>query len=334
MTRELVVLDCGPGLTVQDRGRPGYIASGASVGGAADFDALHEGATLLNQSVGCAALEMAGSGGKFRVTKPARIALTGAAMTAQINETSIHWNCSYPLLPEDILTIGQMRKGNYGYLSVGGGIATPTFLGSRSTHLVARIGEPVRAGSKLPLGADSGQGIGLCLTSTDRFNGGTIRILPSVQTERFSDAEISRLQNTEFTRDPRGNRMGARMAFEGAPFHADGLHSLVSEMVVPGDIQITGDGTPFVLLGECQTTGGYPRIGTVIPSDIPHIAQARPGDPIRFQMIPREQALAAYAAHQKHLQQLKPYPRVRDPHDIPDLLAYQLISGAVSGEEK
>ena len=336
MSRALLVNRAGPGVTVQDQGREGYLDQGHSPGGAADALALAEGAALLGQPASTAAIELAGMGGIFQAQGNLRIALTGAPMQASIEGEPIAWNASHPLYNGQKLTLGAALRGNYGYLHIGGGIATPPFLGSRSTHLVAHIGAPLADGTTLPIGGDPGIDTGLTLDVVDRFSGGTIRIVPSVQTARFATAELERLQTTTFSRDARGNRMGARMAFDGAPFVAQGQLNLLSEMVVPGDIQVTGDGTPFVLLGECQTTGGYPRIGTVIPPDIPRVAQARAGDPLRFQFITRDQALAIYRTAQSLLKALPQTvrPLIRNPHDIRDLLSYQLVDGMIKGDEE
>jgi len=188
----------------------------------------------------------------------------------------------------------------------------------------------------LPIAEDSGNRTGLTLDATERFGGGVLRTVPGIQAGQFDAGTLSRLEGTEFTRDPRGNRMGARMAFEGPAFSAERQLDTLSESIMPGDIQIVGDGAPFVLLGECQTTGGYPRIGTVIPPDIPLVAQARPGDPLRFRFVRRDEALAAYGSFRNLLATLPQAtrPLVRDPHDIPDLLAYQLIGGAITGNEE
>lgn len=336
MTRALIVLRCGPGTTVQDLGRFGYLDAGMSPGGAADELALHEGAALLGQSPDLAALELASLGGIFEAPCDIRIALTGAPMLATVGGEPITWNTSHIVHRGQRLSLGNATRGNYSYLHLGGGIATEPFLGSRSTHLVSHIGKPVAEGARLPIGNDPGGDTGLTLDVEDRFTGGTIRIIPSVQTDRFDAATLERLETTTFSRDARGNRMGARMAFDGAPFAAEGQLNILSEMVVPGDIQVTGDGTPFVLLGECQTTGGYPRIGTVIPPDIPLVAQARAGDPLHFRFITRPQALAAYRAYRALLDGLPkaPRPLIRNPHDIPDLLSYQLIGGVTAGDEE
>ena len=336
MIRCLHVLRCGPGITVQDQGHTGCLQVGLSTGGAADRLALQEGAVLLRQSAASAALELTGIGGAFDASTDIRIALTGAPTHAEIDGECIACNASHWLRRGQTLTVGHSARGNYSYLNVGGGIDTPPFLGSRSTHLAARIGEPVTMGAALPLGEDPGDRTGLTIDVPDRFSGGELRVVASVQTSQFDAETLARLQKTDFTRDPRGNRMGARLAFDGLPFRAERQFDILSESVVPGDIQIVGDGAPFVLLGECQTTGGYPRIGTVIPPDLPLVAQARPGDLINFRFIDHDEAIAAHDNFQSRQANMPQAvrPLVRNPHDIPDLLAYQLIGGAVAGNEE
>lgn len=322
----------GPGLSVQDMGRPGYLGRGLSRGGAADRLALCEGAALLGQSPELAAIEMAGMGGTFEADADLRIALTGAPMTAEIEGTRLAWNASHPLPAGARLTIGAVRAGSYGYLHVGGGIDTPPILGARAAHLVAGIGALLKGGDTLPVGPDRGGETGQLLDVADRFNGGAVRIVASIQTSLFAAEEIERLQSSPLTRGARGNRMGVRLEPEGQGFHVEGGRNVVSEVIVPGDIQITGDGMPFVLLAECQTTGGYPRIGTVLPCDLPLVAQAPAGAQFRFRMIPRDKALEVERAEVRRRSELPRArrPLIRDPRRMPDLLSYQLISGAIA----
>ena len=91
---------------------------------------------------------------------------------------------------------------------------------------------------------------------------------------------------------------------------------------------------PFVLIAECQTTGGYPRIATVIPADLPKIVQAAPGARITFRRVGHDEALAAEARYRAEIAALprRIEPLVRDPADIENLSTYQLISGVTSGE--
>ena len=336
MTRALILRRAGPGVTVQDTGRPGYLAFGLSRGGAADRLALAEGAALLGQDTGFAALEMAGAGGEFEATDDMRIALTGAVMRAHIDGTAIQWNASHRLPIGARLNIGAATRGVYGYLHIGGGVQTVPKLGARSAHLAAGIDAPLTPGTHLPIGPDSKAApVGLRLTPEPRLDGGLIRVVPSLQTNVFAPAERDRFEATTFRRDARGNRMGVRILPDGEGFHTETGLTVLSEVIVPGDIQITGDGTPFILLSECQTTGGYPRIGSVLPCDLPRVVQAAPGATFRFQFLPLEDAVAVETAEAQRRARLHTTvePLIRNPHDIADLLAYQLIDGATAGDD-
>lgn len=324
----LIIHEAGPGVSVQDRGRPGFLAVGLSRGGAADRLALDEAEALLGHAG--AALEMAGFGGTFSFERPVRFALTGAPMQADLDGMRLTWHAVHRAAPGQVLRIGGAISGVYGYLSVGGGLATQRQLASRATHRIAGLGCPVTPGMRLPLGDDPGGEAGLVLPVGDRFRGGVLRVVASVQTETFSDAVLSSFLDTDFTRTARGNRQGIELEAGGKKFAAaDGL-SVLSELIVPGDIQMTGDGQPFVLLAECQTTGGYPRIATVIPPDMPRAAQCAPGAGVRFDMVSLDEAVDAMrrAAEARKALPAKAAPLLRDPATV-NLLDYNLISGVV-----
>lgn len=332
--RALKVHRIAPGATVQDGGRAGYMAFGVSRGGAADRLALVEGAALLRQSPECAALELPGSGGVFEATEPMRIALTGAPMRVTLDGAPLVWNASHRMGAGMRLEIGGATGGSYGYLHVGGGLDTPLHLGARSAHLAAGIGAVVQAGEALPVGPDARDEVGLFLPQDSRFDGGVLRLVESFQTGLFDAATRARFAQTVFTRDARANRMGMRLNSEGDGFSASEGLNILSESILPGDIQITGDGTPYLLLNESQTTGGYPRIGTVIPADLPRAVQTGAGGQLRFEFVPREEALKAQQRMTDYIAQVPKLcmPLVRDPSQIRDLLSYQLISGATAGD--
>lgn len=336
MTAALRVHRVSPGATLQDYGRDGYLAYGLSRGGAADRLALAEGAALLRQDPGLAALELPGSGGVFEATADIRIALTGAPMRAQVEGTLLAWNASHRLAKGVRLEIGAMLAGSYGYLHVGGGFDTAPLLGSRSAHLAAGVGGPVRAGDELPLGADPKDLTGMTFAADRRFEGGVIRLVASLQTDLFDAETRDRFASTAFVRDARANRMGMRLTSDGAGFSAMGGLNILSETIVPGDIQVTGDGTPFLLLAESQTTGGYPRIGTVIPADLAKAVQTPANGRLNFQFVTRDEALRAEERSRAYVRDLPKscIPLVRDPALMRDLLSYQLISGAIAGGEE
>lgn len=333
---QLVVHSAGPGVTVQDLGRPGWKAQGLSTGGAADPLALFEAAALLGTDPRDAVIEMMGFGGTFSADRDIRFALTGARMQARIETEAIERNITYVLHAGEKLIIGGVMEGVFGYLAIAGGIATDPILESRATHLTAGIGGRLADGDVLPLGEDPDtQRVASKLPGNDRFHGGTIRVMPGPQTDLFSAETRAAFTAQTFQRSPKGNRQGIRLSYEGTPIATEGSLTHVSDLIVPGDIQIAGQGVPYILLAECQTTGGYPRIGSVIPEDLPKIAQAAPGTPLNFTFLTVEEADATALSGKARMSQLAALcaPLVRDPHDIADLLRYQLISGATPGDD-
>jgi len=332
----LIIKRITPGVTLQDAGRPGYLAQGLSRGGAADPLALAEGAALLGQDPGLAALEMAGAGGEFEADEDLRIALTGAPMQVSIEGTLLVWNASHLLPRGSRLKIGGCTRGNYGYLHIGGGIASALHLGSRSSHAGAGLGQMLQNGTRLTIGSEAGgKAAGQRLDIEDRFEGGTLHLLRGPQSHLFSARQIAQFEAAQFRRDRRGNRMGAGLSSDQVDLTSARGLKVLSEVIVPGDVQITGDGTPFVLLSDCQTMGGYPRIGTVLPSHLPKVAQARPGTAFRFQFVSQEEAaeIEARAAARRAELPKSLRPLVRDPATMQDLLAYQLISGVTAGDD-
>ncbi|AUH32140.1 biotin-dependent carboxyltransferase family protein [Paracoccus tegillarcae] len=322
-------------LSVQDLGRPGHIAQGLSRGGAMDRLALIEAGALLGLKSVVAGIEMAGTGGLFTVDQPTRIALTGAAMTATLNDAPLQWQACHLIAPGQRLRIGGAQAGAYSYLVPAGGVLTPEWLDSRAAHLNIGIGAILTSGQKLKIGTDRApETPSLIITVAPRFQGGTIRMMDGPQTSLFSDHVLATFCQTTFARAPRGNRQGVRLDAD-ARFASDHAGSLASDMLLPGDLQMTGDGVPYVLLAECQTMGGYPRIGSVIPADLAQIAQTPPGGQIRFQRITLEQADALFRDEAGQLRDAAARCRylTRDPAMMADLLSYQLVGGMTRGDE-
>ncbi|MBE3640447.1 5-oxoprolinase subunit C family protein [Mangrovicoccus algicola] len=322
-------------MSVQDGGRPGKLALGLSRGGAMDLLALCEAAALLGREDVPAGIEMAGAGGRFAVTAPMRIALTGAPMAATLDGARLRWDAAHPVAAGQVLQLGAMAEGLYSYLVPAGGIATDPWLGSRAAHLAIGIGARLSAGEALRCGADPDPAApARAIRVAPRFAGGTARVIDGPQTGLFDAEVLDAFFAATFIRAPRGNRQGVAL---DAPrrFASDHAAGLASDVIQPGDLQMTGDGLPYVLMAECQTMGGYPRIGTVIPEDLPMVAQAAPGARLRFRRIGTEEADRAWStpADWRRRAAATLGPLLRDPADIPDLLSYTLISGVTAGDE-
>ena len=323
MTARVEVLSCGPLITVQDRGRPGYLHLGLARGGAADRRALDEAMALLGRDG--AGFELQASAARLRTTEATSVALTGRPMRAALEGRGLRWGACHDLGPGQVLEVRPEGAG-YSYLHFGGGLLGDPVMGSLSAHAIAGIGRTLRGGDAIAFRPRRVPARAL-LDAPDRFDGGVLRCVPGPQTRLFPAEEITRFLATIFVRDPRGNRQGVRLDFEGPGFETADQLGLLSDFILPGDVQMTGDGTPFVLGPECQTTGGYPRIATVIEADLPRAMQAPPGARISFRMVDRAEALAARPGPPAAV------PLVRDPRDMDDLLSHQLVSGVVSATD-
>lgn len=322
-------------VTVQDMGRPGHLAQGLSRGGAADRLALIEAAALLGARAPLAGLEMAGAGGVFSVDAPMRVALTGAPMAATLDGAPLRWNATHRIEPGARLRIAGAEAGVYGYLVPAGGLATPDWLGSRAAHLAIGIGAPLAAGAVLAVTPDPApETEARVIAVSNRFQGGTARLMDGPQTGLFDAEALDAFCATAFRRGARGNRQGVQLS-AGARFVAAEAAGLASDLIGPGDVQSTGDGVPYVLLAECQTVGGYPRLGTVVAEDLPLIAQAAPGTVLRFRRVGAEEAARACRDETVLLREAaaRCSSLVRDPALIPDLLSYQLIGGVTRGDD-
>lgn len=327
MTRRLILQTVGPAVSIQDNGRAGGMGVGLSRSGAADRMGLLKACALLDQPIGAAAIEMAGFGGTFEFSDLTRFALTGAEMRATLNGEPLEWNATHLAGPGAVLSIGAAEKGVYGYLMVAGGIETEVELGGRGYHRIAGLGQALAAGDVLPLGEDKDIAAALLRLQRKTKLTTQIRFMPGPQTDLFSDDALQTFAATQFRRSPKANRQGVRLDHEGAPFSVGSQLNQVSDFISEGDIQMTGDGTPYVLLADCQTMGGYPRIGTVLPCDVPRVAQAMPGDVLSFELVSLEAAEALWQSEDTMVSSFRArcFPRVRDPREMADLLAFELI---------
>lgn len=328
----IVVERAGPLMTVQDLGRPGLSAQGLSRGGAMDRMAVIEAAALLGGPA-AAGIEMAGVGGVFRVTRPMRIALTGAAMQATLGDTPLRWHATHRVEPGQVLRIGGAQGGVYGYLTPAGGLGTPEWLGSRSVHLSAGLGRRLAEGDSLPVLPDPAPDMPTCRIEP-QAHPDSIRVMDGPQTALFPDGVLDAFFSTTFIRSAQGNRQGVRLDAD-RDFSTAMAAGLASDVIGPGDLQMTGDGVPFVLMAECQTIGGYPRIGTILPADLPVIAQAAPGARLRFRRVTLAEASSTWQDDAMMLAaaRRRVHPVLRDPRDVSDLLAYQLVGGVTRGDD-
>jgi antagonist of KipI len=286
----LLVRRAGFLTTVQDLGRSGYRASGVSVGGALDPHALRVANLLVGNNENAAGLELTLGMVRFQFETDRLIAWCGGPFEARIGDEAVGAGRVARVNAGEELQLTSPPEGARAWLAVSGGIDVPAVLGSRSTDLRSRFGgvdgRALRDGDRLRLGLEArlprvAQRVATWFAPNEwssRLN--THPYLHIVRGAEWSQFATDTLTSGAFTVSPESDRMGVRL---GGPIVARRTSGdLQSEAVAPGTIQVPPNGQPILLLGDCQTIGGYPKIAHVITVDLASAAQLRPGDTVRF----------------------------------------------------
>lgn len=285
----------GPLTTVQDRGRQGYAAQGFPECGACD-QALYRAANLAAGNLsGEAALEFTGIGPELCFDSPCIAVIAAYGLEPTCGGRPVPVGAPFRIRAGEILRIGEVTQGMRGYLAVHGGFPVPQVAGSRSTDLRCRLGgfggRRLETGDVLELpptvtdlvfqALDRAAGrIGNLIPHREREQVCVLRAVPGPQDGILGHAMLRRLYGTELRVSVQSDRMGLRL--EGTPLPLKTGTDLISDAVITGNVQITSEGLPVILLCDHQTTGGYVKPLTVIPSDLGKAAQLRPGDRVRI----------------------------------------------------
>lgn len=321
--------------TVQDKGRPGFLSQGFQESGACDKYAMKLANLLagnLEEPEKAAVVEFTLNGGEIRFTSDEIIALAGADMKPSLNGQPIPMCCPVPVEEGDVLTLGFAVKGLRTYMALYGGISVPVVMGSRSTNLKCRLGgfkgRPLRVGDVLESGKNQEQIVylkerlkgrekaflmgeeepWLCLPSNPyRYYGSErfvlLRAVPGPQDEAFTENGLKTFIRTPYRLSKDCDRMACRL--EGTPIEMKHGADIISDGIVEGSVQVSASGLPMVLMADHQTAGGYAKIATVISTDIPALAQLRPGDWVTFQYVTPHEAVAASRKEEKKLSMIK-----------------------------
>ncbi len=289
----LEIIEPGPLTSVQDLGRPGFRHLGVTAGGAADAISARVANRLVGNPDGAALLECCLGGPLLKFHQNTRLAFVGWADLRSGSVIEVEAG-------EEIDLRSRLRNVR-GYVAIAGGIAVPQVMGSRATDLRSGFGgffgRTLKAGDRLPLGtAQTGPKPGTWRVGWPESAGPgrmiELRFLPGMQMAWFSPDAKRAFRGSVFTVSPMADRMGVRL--DGAALGLSEPRELVSQAVVPGSIQVPPDGQPIVLMPECQTIGGYPQIGHVMSADLPKLARAWPGTPIRFREVSLDEARRAW----------------------------------------
>ncbi|MCC3704966.1 biotin-dependent carboxyltransferase family protein [Rouxiella badensis] len=296
-----------PGLytTLQDLGRFGFEDCGVPPSGAMDEMSFAIANALVGNDPATGALEFTLTGATLRLTgsQPCSFAVTGdVAMT--LDGVAVAPYRRLTLLPGNQLRITRTLSGARGYLAVAGGFDVKPVMGSVSTLMRAGLGgfngRQLQKGDWLPLAPaphrtilDTGEPEQRLMPQRERR---PIRVIAGPQDDHFDAQALREFLSNEYRVSEQSDRMGYRLS--GPPIaHSKGFN-IVSDAISRGSIQIPGNGQPIVAMNDRQTTGGYPKIATVVRADLARLGQAKPGDRLRFETVSVDKAELLWAGRQ------------------------------------
>lgn len=326
----LCVLRSGPLTTVQDLGRDGCAAEGFRRCGAADSYGARLANLLIGNNPGDALLETTLQGPELQFVTAAVFALAGAEADAALDGQPVPFYTPCFAPAGSRLTIGAARTGLRSYLAVWGGIAVPPVRGSRATDLACHLGgfagRALCPGDVLPLTRTGQEATAhwaeLRRRHLDRplgdptvCHGGSpwrqlgetrlplLRAVPGPQQDAFPPIAREIFTHGVYRLTADCNRMACKL--QGPVLETVAGSDILSDGIVEGSVQVSGNGQPIVMLADHQTTGGYAKIATVISADLPALAQLRPGQSVAFDWVDPARAVAAARRQAALLQQVK-----------------------------
>ena len=289
----LQIQRAGIASSVQDSGRFGMLQMGIPPAGAMDWGALISGQRQLGHLQDEAAIEVAYGDFVASPVEDCHIVVTGAPVSLSIDHKPVSHASVHAVAGGQTLSMKTAAEGVYSYLHISGGIAVTPQFASRSTSPREGVGGLnggyLKNGDVLPIGEASSSGgrADPQLITVRARETLWLRFVPGFQYAELSETAIKSLLQSDYVVTPKANRMGVTLT--GATIET-GIHTLLSEATCHGAIQIPPDGKPIILLNDRQTVGGYPKPGAVIRSDCLRLAQARPGQKVRFAVCSPEEA--------------------------------------------
>lgn len=307
------VIHPGALTTVQDLGRYGYQRYGVPVGGAMDKFSLRVANLLVGNKENEGALEATVLGPKLKALRQVRVAFAGADLSPKINGQPCPTWSSLAIEEGDLISFGTPRSGCRAYLGISGGISVPLIMGSYATHIrlgLGGLGRALAKGDVIRVKEErrrSRDWIDPYQLAKEQIpiytHESVIRVILGPQKEYFTKQGLRSFLGGDYVITPETDRMGYRL--RGPKVE----HSLGADVITdgtpPGSVQVPGDGMPIILVADGQATGGYAKIAVVITPDQDKLAQAKPGDRIRFQKVTIDKAHLLLAEMENKIQGIK-----------------------------
>jgi antagonist of KipI len=311
----MTILRPGMLTTVQDLGRWGHQDRGVPVAGPMDSYSHRLANRLAGNVDEAAALEVTLLGPELETDSTIACAVAGADFELTVDGVAAHMHERFTIAAGARVRFGARRSGTRATLAVHGGFDVPPTFGSRATSVVSRMGpfggRPLARGDRLALGGPRAPSESLGGSRRNRHagsigaswtaesgvapampvGGARVRVILGPHAAMFTPDAVENLLASRFIVTSQSNRMGYRL--EGPALRHARSSDILSDATPMGSLQVPASGQPILLMADRQTTGGYPKIATVISADLPVAGQLAPGDWIEFAVCTREAALAA-----------------------------------------
>ena len=293
-TASLRAVAAGPLVTFQDGGRIGHLRYGIPASGPMDRTAHAIANVVLGNPAGATAVEVSRAGASFEcVGASLTVAVVGGRFGTSVNGAAVGSNIVVTLVPGDQLAIASGSSGSWTYLASAGELEAPRWLGHTATHSLSGLGGG-RVTAGLDVEVSAARADPMLDGAVETFAGGdlvggSVRVVLGPQDHRFTTEALQRFVAIPFALTEGFDRMGVRL--DGPKLDLDAALSIPSEPIVRGSVQVAGDGVATVLLADHQTTGGYPKIATVVGADLDAFCRLRPGDFVRFVPVTPAEAI-------------------------------------------
>ncbi len=310
----LTVVRAGMLTTVQDLGRWGYQDEGVPVAGPMDAYSHRRANQLVGNPDNAAALEVTLIGPELEASAEVVCAVAGAQFEITVNRAPVSMTTAFAVPAGGRLRFGNRLAGARATLAVRGGFDFAPVFGSRATSLISGMGpfggRPLAPGDVLPIGgSDLGFSVPRANVEKSRSDpgrgmrlperGARLRVVMGPHEAMFTAAARETFLTGRFVITPNSNRMGYRL--EGPRLSHVSSADILSDATPVGSLQVPASGHPILLMADRQTTGGYPKIATVITADVPLAGQLAPGDWIEFAAVTRASALDALKQQEARL---------------------------------
>ncbi|NQX85539.1 MAG: biotin-dependent carboxyltransferase family protein [Flavobacteriaceae bacterium] len=270
--------------TIQDLGRLDFQEFGVPISGAMDHYSAKIANALVGNTSSEAVLEMTLLGPKLEFQHDNLISITGADLSPSINGIAINRNKAIFVKLGDILCFGKPKLGTRGYLAVSGGFKTELSMNSRSMCKNITNAFKIKTNAILPTLPfrikNTPNPKASLKTHPKHFSNSTLKVFKGPEFELLSPKQQDSLLHYNFCI----SQKNSRMAYQLVETLENQLKPIITSLVLPGTVQLTPSGKLIILMRDCQTTGGYPRVLQLSETAINMLSQKFTNDYIHFKI--------------------------------------------------